>query len=410
MVTEEKDNMTNPFDGARPTIILGAGAAGLTAAWELVEQGRPTMVVDLEDAPGGLCRTHEKDGYRFDLGGHRFISRDPSLTDMVAGLLGDDLLQASRQSMILLGGKRYRYPLEPLNMLQNLDPVVGLRGVLDYLKQRAWGETPAPGAEVSFRNWTEARYGRTFYDLFFGPYTEKLWGIPAHTLSGDWASQRISLLNLTDVALRLLKVRGGSTRTYARKYHYPRKGIGQIFAAMTDELRRRGAVVRLGTRVTGLELKRGEVARVELDGPLGSYSVAPEQVISTLPLPDLARMLRPDSPAVVDAADRLRFRAVRFLDMMLDRPDLSPNTWMYVPDPRCVFTRIQEPKRRSPESAPPGKTSVMLEIPCDVGDEIWSQTDADLMDRCLGELKMLGFDVARHVRGCMSQRITHGSV
>ncbi len=400
--------MANDTQNPGPIVVLGGGAAGLTAAWELVKQDRPVMVVELEDSPGGLCRTHERDGYRFDLGGHRFISRDPSLTEMVQELLGPDLLQASRRSMILLGGKRYSYPLEPLNMLKNLDPLLGMRGVLDFALQRARGNRPRAGAEESFRSWTEARYGRTFYDLFFGPYTEKLWGIPAHRLSGDWASQRISLLDLTDVILRLVKLRGSGTRTYARRYHYPREGIGQIFSAMAHDLKRRGAEIRLNTRVTGLELHKDRVARVELDGPLGSYSVAPEQVISTLPLPDLARMLHPGDGAVTAAADKLRFRAVRFLNIMLDRQDLSPNTWMYVPDPRCVFTRIQEPKRRSSQSAPEGKTSVMLEIPCDEGDAIWSQDDETLMDRCLGELSMLGFPLASQVRGCFSKRITHG--
>ncbi len=400
--------MNKSPDKIAPTVVLGAGAAGLTAAWELVEQGRPVMVVDREVDPGGLCRTHEKDGYRFDLGGHRFISRDPSLTNMVQDLLGPDLLQATRQSMILLGGKRYRYPLEPLNVLQNLDPRVGARGLVDYATQRLWGKKPTPGAEESFRTWTEARYGRTFYDLFFGPYTEKLWGIPAHRLSGDWASQRISLLNLTDVMMRLARLRRSGTRTYARRYHYPREGIGQIFRAMATELSSRGAQIRLNTTVTGLEVHGGRVRRVNLEGPLGEYSVACDQVISTLPLPDLARMACPGDDAVTGAADQLRFRAVRFLDIMLDREDLSPNTWMYVPDPRCVFTRIQEPKRRSPESAPEGKTSVMLEIPCDVGDDIWRQDDDDLLDRCLGELKMLGFDLRRQVRGRFSKRITHG--
>ena len=400
--------MKSQTDTTNPTVILGAGAAGLTAAWELVEQGHKVLVVEQEQDPGGLCRTHQQDGYRFDLGGHRFISRDPSLTRMVQDLLGSDLLQATRQSMILLGGKRYRYPLEPLNVLRNLDPRVGARGIFDYLAQRVAGKQPGDASDQSFRDWTVSRYGQTFYDLFFGPYTEKLWGIPAHTLSGDWASQRISLLNLADVMLRLARLRRSGTRTYARRYHYPKEGIGQIFRAMSRELERRGAAVRLQTRVTGLELHRDRVQRVQLEGPLGSYSVPCEQVISTLPLPDLARMVRPNDAGVATAADRLRFRAVRFLDIMLDRPDLSDNTWMYVPDPRCVFTRIQEPRRRSPHSAPAGKTSVMLEIPCDVGDDIWRQDDADLLDRCLDELSLLGFDLARDVRGCFSKRITHG--
>jgi protoporphyrinogen oxidase len=391
-----------------PVVVLGAGAAGLSAAWDLARAGAPVIVLEQEESPGGLCRTFERDGYRFDLGGHRFLSQDEHLTRDVAALLGSDLLEATRRSVILLGGKRFQYPLEALDLARNLGLGPGARGFADYLRERLSRPPPDPGAEESFRDWTQRRYGRTFYDLFFGPYTEKLWGIPPQELTGDWASQRISLLDLTDVALRLLKLRGGETRTYARRYYYPRKGIGQIFTAMARDVERLGGQVMLGARVVGLTRDGARVREVQVRKTERTLSLPCADVISTLPLPDLARLLFPDDDAVSAAADKLRFRAVRFLNVLLDCGDVSPNTWMYVADRKYLATRVQEPRRRSPESAPPGKSSLMLEIPCDVGDRTWDSPDDELLARCLADLDGLGLHVRAHVRSCFSTRVTHG--
>lgn len=391
----------------KPIVVLGAGAAGLCAARELTRLGRDVIVVEKEALPGGLCRTFEHRGWRFDLGGHRFLSDDEALARDVHELLGDDLLEASRRSVILLGGRRYQYPLEAVDLLRNLDPRLAARGFAGYLAQKARNALRPP-ATGSFADWATSRFGRGFYELFFGPYTEKLWGIPPAQLSGDWASQRISLLDLTDVALRLLGLRRSATRTYARRYFYPRRGIGQIFTAMTDALRRDGGEVVLGAEVVGLGVRGARAREVIVRDATGTRTIACDHVISTLPLPDLARLLGPGEPAVGAAANRLRFRGVRFLNVLLDREDVSENTWMYVADPRYLATRIQEPKRRSPESAPPGKTSLMLEIPCEVGGDVWGAPDADLLDRCLRDLDALGLRVGRDVLGCFSTRITHG--
>ncbi len=389
------------------TVVLGAGAAGLTAALELANNNQPVTVVDLETSPGGLCRTVEREGWRFDLGGHRFISRDESLVDSVKELLGSDLLEATRRSVILLNGKCFRYPLEPMDLVRNLSLSLGLRGFVDFLRQQVVNRQTHHEHE-SFRQWTIARYGRTFYNLFFGPYSEKLWGISPDQLSSDWAGQRISLIDLTDVVLRLLGLRRNSTRTYALRYFYPRNGIGQVFTAMADRVVAKGGKVHLSTRVVGFNSSRGRVAEVQLENDRSSFTLPCDQVISTIPLPDLALMLFPDSPDVQAAAAQLGFRGVRFLNILLDREDVSPNTWHYVADPRYLPTRIQEPKRRSPWSAPPGKTSLMLEIPCEVGGDVWGQSDETLLDRCLGDLNHLGIEVDSDVRGCFSTRITHG--
>ncbi len=388
--------------------ILGGGACGTTAAWHLARAGAEVTVIEREPRVGGLCGTEERDGFRFDFGGHRFLSRSRALEGLVQGLVGEDLLLRTRSSAVLHGGRRYRYPLELDDVVRNAGVVGGSRALLSYGRQRLRRR----GADVSFEDWVVQRFGRRLYDTFFGPYTHKLWGIPPTEISSDWAAQRISLPSLGDVALRLAGLRHGGARTYARRYWYPRLGIGQIFERMAAAAERHGARFRLGARVTGLERAGdGRVRAVRLSSARGDEEVRCDAVISTLSLPLLARMLAGASlPAeIARAADHLRFRAIRLVHLLLDRPEFSPYTWLYVSEPRYRIARIQEPRRRSPDMAPPGRTSLMLELPCDVGDDLWSAGEDEVTGRCLDELRALGFaGVARDLRGHFSSFVEEG--
>lgn len=379
-------------------VVLGGGACGTSAAWALARKGVDVTVLEREPRIGGLCGTHERHGFRFDLGGHRFLSRSPELHALVGRLLGDSLLLRTRSSVILHRGRRYRYPLELDDVLAHVSPVRAARILASYIGGRARHQRTD---DVTFEDWVTRRFGRALYDDFFGPYTEKLWGLPPTQISADWASQRITPLSLPDVGLRLLGLRRGGARGYARRYHYPRLGIGEIFERMSAELVEAGGRVELGARVTGIALHRGRVASVQYrstDGADdGEHELPCDAVISTLSLPVLARMVAGGDPPrdVARAADRLRFRAIRLCNVLLDRPEVSPHTWMYVSEPRYLITRIQEPRQRSPFAAPAGKTSVMLEIPCHVGDDTWRAPDEAIYDRCIDDLAHLGFDWIR---------------
>jgi protoporphyrinogen oxidase len=381
----------------------------MTAAWELALGGAQVTLLEREPRLGGLCATHERDGWRFDLGGHRFISRSGALVDRVRGLLGEELLERRRSSVILLGGRRYRYPLDAADLARNLPPLTGLRAVGSWARARARARL-APGRDATFEDWVVARFGRHLYDLFFGPYTEKLWGIPPTQIAADWAAERISLLDLGDALLRLLWLRHARRpRSYARGYYYPRFGIGQIFERMGEELRSLGANIRLEARATGFERdRRGHVRSVRFTDATGEHTLPCDFVISTVSLPLAARWIAPSSAEVAEAAAQLRYRAVRFLNLQLDLPEVSPHTWMYVSEPRYLMTRIQEPRHRSPFMAPAGKSSLMLEIPCSVDDEVWRAPDAELLSRCLADLRAVGVHVDEAVRGCFSTFVEDG--
>lgn len=391
-----------------PAVILGGGPSGLACAWELARKGHPAIVLERETRSGGLCATVEKDGYRFDLGGHRFVSRSAELSRLVGNLLGPDLLEQERRSVVLHRGRQFRYPLEPLDLVRELGLGENIRAFGGYGWERC-RQRLSPSADETFEEWVVARFGRPLYERFFGPYTEKLWGIPATDISADWAAQRIGLLNLGDAALRLLGLRKKPLRTYARRYLYPRLGMGQLFARLADEIERLGARVVLGADVVGFETAGSRVTSVTARVGNETMSFPCAHVYATIPLTSLVDKLDPVRPPEVEHAARsLGFRAIRFVNILLERDVVSPNTWMYVADARYRIARIQEPKHRSPFMAPPGCTSLMLEIPCDVGDGIWTAGDDAILRLGLEELDELGLHVRSDVVGSFSTRVANG--
>jgi protoporphyrinogen oxidase len=364
----------------------------MTAALEVAKHGVRATVLEREPRVGGLCGTHVRNGFRFDFGGHRFITGNLEIDRLVEELVGDQLLERCRSSVVLNAGRRYRYPLELDDVVRQYGVARGARTVASFALQRAL-QRLWPARDLTFRDWVTHRFGDELYGAFFGPYTEKLWGIAPEEISSDWAAQRITLPSLTDVLLRLVKVPRTPARTYARRYRYPRLGIGQIFERAATELVRRGGIVRTGAEVVGLDARGRRVRAVRYRDALGEHEVPCDAVISTLSLPLLASFLGDLPKAVERSARRLEFRAIRLLNVLLEGAPVSGHTWMYVSEPEYVMARIQEPIHRSPEMAPPGTTSLMLEIPCTQGDALWQATDSVVYERCMADLQRLGFDV-----------------
>ncbi|USV56071.1 FAD-dependent oxidoreductase [Aeromonas encheleia] len=376
-------------DNNQKIAVLGAGPAGLMAAWRLRQAGFAVTLFEQEPVVGGMCATQRftgKDGdYRFDYGGHRFITKNPELLAFIDELMGDDLLHAERKSVIRFNGRTYDYPLNLGNLLKTA-PLPLMAGALKDLLLLPFAKKPADFAKASFADWIQSHFGRTLYRQFFEGYTAKLWGINPDRLSADWAGQRISLIDLKDVARRLLPRRKGShsVRTYARKYRYPKHGFGQIFTTLGERLVAEGVVLRTGASISRLTQADGRIERVEWQQEGVAQSEAFDLVISTLPLPLTCQHL--------GLPCELHYRALRFINMPLNQESLSDNTWQYLSDPQILATRLQEPRRRSPFMAPAGKTSVMLEVPCNPGDATWQAPLAELRGRISQDLASLGVD------------------
>lgn len=396
----------------RHVVVVGGGPSGLACAHRLAGAGIAVTVLEACDRAGGLCATYERDGFRFDLGGHRFISGNAQLALKVREWMGADLLVQERKSAVLHDGRHFHYPLDAGDLVRSLGLRENVRAVFHYALSRARPRTGGDFPERHFESWVRNRFGAYLYETFFGPYTEKLWGRSAREISADWAEERIGLLNLTDAAMRLAGLRSTPIRTYARRYEYPRFGMGQLFDRIAKDATLLGARVELGTRVTGFQVKGSRIVAVHAERDHGGSVTYPtDAVYATSALPEVARQLGTETELpsdVASAASRLRFRGLRFLNLCLRGENVQPYTWVYVADGARRISRIQEPSKRSPHMAPPGMGSLMLEIPCDPGDRIWTMNDAELLALGLAELDALGYSLRSRVLSSFSVRVAAG--
>jgi protoporphyrinogen oxidase len=373
------------------TLVLGAGPAGLTAAYRLAGAGRPVIVLEADRQVGGLAKTVEIDGYRFDLGGHRFFTKSAEVDALWHEVLGDEFLLRPRLSRIYWRNRFLDYPLRGPDVIRKLGPVELTRCVASYARSAL---TPKR-QEESFEDWVSNRFGRRLFELFFKTYTEKVWGVPTSEIRAEWAAQRIKGLSFLSAAkAAFFGNRGNKVKSLISEFHYPRFGPGQMWEAMCARVEGQGGEVLLGSPVERLELDRGRVAALEAGGV---RYLAPDAVISSLPLRETVAMAHPRPAAkVVEAALGLRYRDFLTVALVVDGADLFPDNWIYVHEPSVRVGRIQNFRAWSPWMVPDAqKACVGLEYFCFAGDDLWTKEDDDLVELGAAELEHLS--LARRV-------------
>jgi protoporphyrinogen oxidase len=356
-------------------VVIGAGPAGLLAAWHATRAGHEVTVVEAGPAVGGLAGSFEVAGQRVDHGSHRLHpSTDPALLAELQALLGDDLQVRPRNGRIVLAGRTLAFPLRTGDLLRNLPRPIAARMALDAATAPLRRPRRDTYAEV-----VRAGLGPTVERTFYGPYARKLWGVDGDELAGEVARRRISASSPTAIARKLVRATDPSKRTFL----YPRRGFGQISEALADAATAAGATIRLGAAVTGIAPGRVTLA----DG--GSIDAA--SVWSTMPIPALPGVVGDAPVEVVAAAGRLEHRAMVLLYLVLDQPAWTDFDAHYLPDPHVVASRLSEPKRyRTSDDDPSDRTVLCAEIPCAMGDEVWTASPTDLAARLADELTATG--------------------
>ena len=364
-----------------PLTVLGGGPAGLATGFYARREGLDVRLFEAADAVGGNARTLQLGPFRYDTGAHRFHDKNAAVTADVKQLLGDDLRRVDAPSQICWRGRRIDFPLAPYDLLRRLPP--------SLLGQIAWEQVSIPRRSDDpdhFEEMARQSYGPTLAELFLLNYTEKLWGADATKLSPRVAGDRLAGLDLKTF---LLEAFGGATdkaRHLDGSFYYPRHGYGQIAEATADALGREH--IRTGARITQLSHDGIRIRRVTIND---AEPVGVDTVVSTLPLTLVLRLLNPSPPDPIQAtAQSMRFRHLRLVVLGLDRPRLTPNASLYFPDRSVPFTRLYEPKNRSPDMAPTDQTVVVLERPCPPGSDGWEQSDEALRAKAVALLTEQG--------------------
>ena len=371
--------------------MIGAGPAGLTAAYELVKRGQPVVVLESDDVVGGISRTVERDGWRFDLGGHRFFTKVQVVEDLWHEILPDeDFLMRPRMSRIFYEGKYYDYPLKASNALKNLGVIEAVRCVGSY----GWAKIRPPKDQSNYENWLVARFGWRLYRRFFKTYTEKVWGVPVNQMPADWAAQRVKGLSLGNAIVNALlpKRNQKEITSLIEEFQYPKYGPGMMWERCRDLVVAGGGEVRLQHRVVGVHATGGVVDAVSVEDRAGvPERIEAVAVISTMPMRELVAAIDPPVPAEIRrAGDALHYRDFLTVALVAPKAASFPDNWIYIHSSDVKVGRIQNFGSWSPYLVKDDKTCLGLEYFVFEGDEVWSMRDEDLIAMASSELEVLG--------------------
>ncbi len=388
-MTDSSDTLA---DQTPRVVIIGAGPAGLTAAYELaVRYGITSTILEADSVVGGISRTVERDGWRFDIGGHRFFTKVKEVEAFWHEILPDeDFMLRPRMSRIYYEGKYYDYPLKASNALRNLGVTEATFCVLSYL----WARIRPPRDQTTLEGWIVARFGWRLYKHFFKTYNEKLWGVPTSKMPADFAAQRIKNLSLSNaVANALLPKRNQKEITsLIEEFQYPKLGPGMMWERCRELVEAKGCRVVMDARVVGISHRDGKAGSVTIERGDGSREEHPcDHVISSMPISQLLQAMDPPAAdRAVRAADDLRYRDFLTVALVVPEEASFPDNWIYVHSREVQVGRIQNFGSWSPYLVKEGRTCLGLEFFVFEGDETWTKPDEVLIEQGKRELGILG--------------------
>jgi len=380
--------------------VVGAGPAGLGAAWKLASRGDCTVhVFERGASVGGNAGSFEVGGMRVDFGSHRLHPAcEPPILDDIRRFLGADLLDRRRQGRIRLQGRWIHFPLQPWDLATHLPLSFGAGAALDVVRKRF----ASPNAEQNFATVLEAGLGKTICREFYFPYAEKIWGLPAQDLHAEQARRRVAANSASRLLKKVLSAVPAIRPLGSGRFFYPLRGFGQISEAYAAAARKAGTCIHLETEVLGLE-KVPQGWRLRFKIPSGEESIEAGAVFSTIPLPALVRLLNAPRP-ILDAARCLRSRAIVLIYLVLGRERYTEFDAHYFPGPETPITRVSEPKNYGSASLP-GRTVLCVELPCERQDQVWNMPNGDLGGLFQQALSAVGLDNPAPVLATVVRRL-----
>ena len=390
-----------PVTPEAPVVVIGAGPAGLTAAFEIVRRGGAVTVLEGSKVVGGISQTVVRDGWRFDIGGHRFFTKVDEVEALWHEILPDeDFLLRPRMSRIFFEGKYYDYPLKASNALRNLGVFEALLCVGSYAR----AQIRPPKDQDNYEGWLVARFGWRLYRKFFKTYTEKVWGVPVKDMPADWAAQRVKGLSLGNAIVNALKPKRNQKEitSLIEEFQYPKYGPGMMWEVCRDKVIAGGGNVVMESPVTSINLENGRAVSVTVTRYDGSTVVYPAcHVISTMPMNELVTSVSPEAPGdVLKAGHSLGYRDFLSVALVVPEADGFPDNWIYIHESAVKVGRIQNYGSWSPYMVKEGRTCLGLEYFVFEGDELWNDTDENLIERGKREISELGLvDASKVERG-----------
>jgi len=375
-------------------IIIGAGPAGLTAGVDLIRKGLSVTLLEKDPTyVGGISRTVAYKGYRFDIGGHRFFSKNQDIMAWWQDLLPNDFLKVRRLSRIFYKGTFFNYPLKVGNALSGLGLWTSALCVLSSVTARFFPIHP----EATFQDWVSNRFGKVLFSIFFKTYTEKVWGIPCDKISADWAAQRIKNLSIRTAIINALTPSwlrfSKDVTTLIEEFQYPRLGPGMMWEKARDLILAQGGRVMMGEKVVKIGHANGRATHVVTRDAKGEEKTwEGDDFILSLPLQETVHAFDPPlSQDVLHAGDSLRYRAFLTVTLMIEKTGMFPDQWIYVHSPEVRLGRIQNFNNWSRFLVPTeGVTCLGLEYFCEEDDAFWQTPDQDLTTLGIAELKKIG--------------------
>jgi protoporphyrinogen oxidase len=387
-----QNGQTEPGRQHTSTIVMGAGPGGLCSAYVLSKAGVQATVLERAPFVGGLARTirhqTEHGEFKFDIGGHRWFTKNDELNELFREVIAEELLWVNRISRIYFDGRYVDYPLKISNALKAMGPVNSALAMADYLRTRI-SHRLRPVPIVSMEDAYIDQFGPRLYKLFFQRYSEKVWGLPCDQMSGDWVSQRSKGMSLLTAVKDAIVPSRGKVVSLIDEFMYPRDGFGRFSERMADSIVAAGNQVRLGAGVERVHAVGNRVTGLSVATENGTERLEADQFISSIPLTILAQIMEPAAPPdVIEASKQLIFRDIITVNIMLKKKQVTNDTWLYVHDRNILFGRFHEPKNWSPAMVPSDDyTSLVVEYFCTRGDHIWNMSDEQLVEQTVKHLK-----------------------